>query len=66
MRDYYNLYAKRSITELKQMRSRKYLRMVQVAALPGFFNMQEELALRDQIKAIDAELDRRAAQQPLF
>lgn len=66
MRDMYNLYAKRSDVELRQMRSLKYLRMSKLIGVKGFFAEREELALREQIRAIDAELEKRSLQQRLF
>lgn len=66
MADTYNLYAKRSTSELNQMRSKKYLRMTKVAGEYGWFNQREAESLAQQITAIDAELAKRKAQLPLF
>ena len=66
MRDMYNLYAKRSTSELNRLRSKKYLRMTKVRGEYGWFNQREADRLEGQIKAIDAELAKRKAQQALF
>ena len=66
MQDKYDLYAKRSDLELRRLRSQKYNRCMRLIGKKGWFSEREELALREQIHAIDVELERRAAQPRLF
>jgi len=66
MRDLYNLYAKRTIAELNQMRSKKFLALIKAEQGAGFFASKECTSLKEQIAAIDAELEKRKLQQALF
>jgi len=65
MRDMYSLYAKRTTSELNQMRSKKYLELQKVANISGYFAQRDVIRLNDQITAIDAELAKRKAQLSL-
>ena len=67
MRDMYNLYAKRSTSELNQLRSKKWLRITKLELCNrGWFDNKELEALTGQVRAIDAEIARRKAQSRLF
>lgn len=66
MRDMYNLYAKRTVSELNQLRSKKYLKLLEVQRSNGFFAERDAADIQGCITAIDAELAKRKAQQPLF
>lgn len=60
------LYAKKTTSELKTMRSKKYNRLTKLQSQPNtYFNLRECEDLRQMILWIDAELEARALQQQL-
>jgi len=66
IRDFYNLYAKKTTMQLKTLRSQKYVRREKLQAKLGWWNEREWDMLNRTINAIDVELARREAQERLF
>jgi len=65
-RDMYSVYYKMTEYDLRKLRSKKVLQMLKIAKYENHFAMKDKERLADQISKIDAELSRRAAQEPLF
>jgi len=59
-------YFRKSVSELKQLRSVTYLKMVQADHKKGWFALQEQIALREKIKMIDSVLEAKRLQGRLF
>jgi len=61
-----DFYFRKSVSELKQLRSITYLKMVQADQKKGWFAVQEQMSLREKIKMIDSVLEAKRLQERLF
>jgi len=62
----YNVYNKTSTYGLHVLRSKKVVMCQKLMAQGGWFAEKELAIYRDQIRAIDAEIARRSAKEPLL
>ncbi len=60
------VYSKMGTKELRVLRSKKVLKLDKVGGYNSYFARRDRDALAHQIDQIDAELECRAAQIPLF
>lgn len=65
-KDMHKVYSGTSTVDLIKNKGRKLRKLHQLEQMDGYFVKKERIRLRHMIDQIDAVLEARAAQQPLF